>query len=283
MRIKFSPQRAAIFSSFLGMLDIKLGAEIILLFGLINKVAGLYGLITVFVGGSFVQLLFYAYSIATMFAFLWALKVVKSETAAPTILVSHLYALDHIILSLFHYIFYRHYWYTVPHDGRRTINSQAQQDLIDLAVSRGEVQGKIDGEGAEELRKTLAGKIWQGEKGFAVWVLILGWALKVYFILVLYSYAAHLGSMTYHTLPLTSRGKATKLAHPDPTIHPATPGSSNSNNGNTLSPLSRKEESEDNLEMRKTEQQVAVANGNPVGDGTGKRKKTDEDEDLSWD
>jgi hypothetical protein len=38
----------------------------------------LYGLITIFVGGSFTQLLFYAYSVATLFAFLWALKIVKA-------------------------------------------------------------------------------------------------------------------------------------------------------------------------------------------------------------
>jgi hypothetical protein len=45
---------------------------------LINKVAGLYGLVTLFVGGSFTQLLFYAYSLATLFGFLWMLKIVKS-------------------------------------------------------------------------------------------------------------------------------------------------------------------------------------------------------------
>lgn len=45
---------------------------------LINKVAGLYGLITIFVGGSFAQLLYYAYSVGTLFAFLWGLRVVKS-------------------------------------------------------------------------------------------------------------------------------------------------------------------------------------------------------------
>jgi len=45
---------------------------------LINKVAGLYGLITILVGGTFTQLVFYAYSTASLFAFLWALKSVKS-------------------------------------------------------------------------------------------------------------------------------------------------------------------------------------------------------------
>jgi hypothetical protein len=37
---------------------------------------------------------------------------------------------------------------------------------------------------------------------------------QLYFILILYSYAAHLRSSTYHALPLTSRSKATQIAHP---------------------------------------------------------------------
>lgn len=36
----------------------------------------------------------------------------------------------------------------------------------------------------------------------------------MYFILILYSYAAHLRTSTYHGLPLTSRSKATQIAHP---------------------------------------------------------------------
>lgn len=32
--------------------------------------------------------------------------------------------------------------------------------------------------------------------------------------MILYSYAAHLRSSTYHALPLTSRAKATQIAHP---------------------------------------------------------------------
>lgn len=249
---------------------------------LINKVAGLYGLITIFVGGSFAQLLYYAYSVGTLFAFLWGLRVVKSvrpllydgaakanneqESSAPTLLLSHLYSLDHIIVSLFHYIFYLHYWYTVPHDGRRTINSQAQQDLINLALSRGEITEPTgeSGQSADELRMALAGEIWERERGFAVWTLLAGWILKIYFILVLYSYAAHLASSTYHTLPLTFRGKATKLAHPDPGQEgssPRIPG-----------------ESEDDIELRRAEQ---AARDGPSKKGKGKRTEED-DEDLSW-
>jgi hypothetical protein len=107
MRLNFRLGKpGAIFNSFLGVLDIKLGAEIVLLFGvsssspvqgtphkahflqLINKVAGLYGLITIFVGGSFTQLAFYAYSTASLFVLLWALKTVKSVSLAHTLPVS---------------------------------------------------------------------------------------------------------------------------------------------------------------------------------------------------
>ncbi|KAK8864234.1 hypothetical protein IAR55_001480 [Kwoniella newhampshirensis] len=271
------PRASEIFGSFLGLLDIKLGAEIILLFGLINKVAGLYGLITILVGGSFVQLLFYAYSTGTLFAFLWGLRVVKAETASPTLLLSHLYALDHLIVSVFHYIFFETYWYSVPHDGRRTINSQAQQDLIDLALSRGEIRQPTadQTEALDELRVALAGDIWEAEKGFAVWTLVAGWLLKIYFILILYSYAAHLASSTYHTLPLTARGKATQIAHP-----------------------TTEDDLQAEIDLQKAEQEAeerdageasgsgsGTANGSAVGDAGRKKKKADgdENEEFSWD
>ncbi|WWC94000.1 hypothetical protein V866_000838 [Kwoniella sp. B9012] len=256
-----------VFSSFLGLLDIKLGAEIVLLFGLVNKVAGLYGLITILVGGSFVQLLFYAYSTATLFAFLWGLKVVKSESASPTLLLSHLYTFDHIILTIFHYVFYLNYWYVIPHDGRRTANSQAQQDIIELALSRGEIsQPSTDqeNEGLDELRAALAGEIWEREKVFAGWTLVVGWLIKIYFMILLYSYAAHLKSSTYHTLPLTFRGKATTIAHPTT--------------------------QEDEIELARAEEAARVSSEETTQNGTGnkgkgkaKGKNNNEEDDFSWD
>lgn len=66
---------------------------------LINKVAGVYGLITIFVGGTFVQLLFYAYSVATLFAFLWALRIVKSVSSL-TIIPIHVVEKEYRILTL---------------------------------------------------------------------------------------------------------------------------------------------------------------------------------------
>jgi hypothetical protein len=133
----------------------------------------------------------------------------------------HLYVVDHIIQTVYTLGFARHYWYEVPHDGRRVANSKAQEDLIRLAVSRGEVSDKMPDNIAE-----IARGLWEKEEGFALMVLFASWLIKVssrrycsraitvtqsktgfrqiYFILVLYSYAAHLRSNTYHALPLSS-------------------------------------------------------------------------------
>jgi hypothetical protein len=116
-------------------------------------------------------------------------RAYTQESAKPTLLVSHLYALDHAILTLAHYLFFDVYWYQIPHDGRRTANSQAQIDLINLAASRGEIppphsdeNSPIGGDGMDgqtELRVALAQEIWKDEKVYAGWALIFGWALKV--------------------------------------------------------------------------------------------------------
>ena len=196
------------------------------------------------------QLAFYAYCIATLFALLWALKVVKAvspvlpwvlhpsdecvqESTNSTLLVAHLYILDHFIQSLFHYLFYYDYWYNQPHDGRRPVNSRAQQDLINLAVSRGEIidPATQTSQGIEDLRAALAGEIWESESKFASWTIVVGFFFKVsgktfrldlsahaeaqlYCALVLYSYAAHLRSSTYHALPMTAKPKTTQSALP---------------------------------------------------------------------
>ena len=85
----------------------------------------------------------------------------------------------------------------------------------------------------------------------------------MYFISIIYSYAAHLRSSTYHALPLTSRAKATQIAHPT---------------------------TEDDLhaEMEHAELEAGASNGD-AGKGNvlvgkqGKEGETAEDEDFSWD
>ena len=85
-------------TSFLGFLDLKTGVTVALLFAvciqrhllfpstdflgpkqLLNKVAGVYGLIAVLTGavGSFAQLSLYIYSVVALIALGWGLRVVK--------------------------------------------------------------------------------------------------------------------------------------------------------------------------------------------------------------
>lgn len=96
------------------------------------------------------------------------------ESSSKTLKLAHLYALDHIIQTIYTLKFARHYWYENPHDGERIINSQAQRDLIDLAISRGEVSRDRPEDIAE-----IAYGLWQREKGFAAFVLFLAWCVKV--------------------------------------------------------------------------------------------------------
>lgn len=81
---------------------------------------------------------------------------------------------------MFHYIFFLRYWYELPHDGRRTANSQAQMDLINLAASRGEIPTPTETTDQDDAtRVALAEGIWTEEKVYAGWALIFGWLLKV--------------------------------------------------------------------------------------------------------
>jgi hypothetical protein len=88
-----------------------------------------------------------------------------------------------VIQFLFHYAFFNNYWYHIPHDGKRYLNSQAQRDIIDLAVQLGQIVDPATetGEGMDELRAALAGEIWRREQVYAVWALIFGFFLKVSF------------------------------------------------------------------------------------------------------
>lgn len=58
-------------------LNLVLGVTIALLFALLNKVSGVYGLIAVFTGGSLAQLSMYFYSIAALVGLLWGMRAVS--------------------------------------------------------------------------------------------------------------------------------------------------------------------------------------------------------------
>lgn len=76
----FRLRATPILTSFLGLLDLKLGATLITLFAGLNKVAGAYGMLAVVLSGGAAlsqplgQVSMYVYSIASLAAFIWGLK-----------------------------------------------------------------------------------------------------------------------------------------------------------------------------------------------------------------
>lgn len=99
---------------------------------------------------------------------------VNKESSSRVLKLCHLYVIDHIIQTVYTLGFARYYWYEIPHDGRRVANSKAQEDLIRLAVSRGEVSDKMPEDIAE-----IARGLWEKEQGFAMMVLFASWLIKV--------------------------------------------------------------------------------------------------------
>ncbi|BGP25737.1 hypothetical protein JCM10295v2_004670 [Rhodotorula toruloides] len=196
-RLRASP----VLNSFCGM-DLKLGATLITLFGVLNKVAGAYGMLAVLLSGGAAlsqpleQLTMYAYSIASLAAFIWGMQKISEENGTKTLLYAHMYAADHILGTVYT-AFFAVVWYVyVPHDGRRIANSDAQKAMMG---------GSQSGVGMDEAARTAAAMtVWKSERGFSAAVLVIGWLLKVYFILVLYSFALHLRRGTYASLPKSS-------------------------------------------------------------------------------
>jgi len=198
MKLTLRPEwRLWPFTSALGLLDLKTGVTVTLLFVLLNKVAGVYGLIAVLTGagGSFAQLSLYVYSAVALVALGWGLNAVKKEDPKQTLYFAHLFFADHILSTAWTVFFAVTWWFFTPHDGRRQANSKAQEEMMKTGVS-------IDGHTwTKEERVQAAMVIWNKEKGTAATVIAFSWLAKIYFAALLYSYATHLRRGSYRSLP----------------------------------------------------------------------------------
>ncbi|KAJ2930646.1 hypothetical protein H1R20_g6434, partial [Candolleomyces eurysporus] len=160
-------------SSFLGFVDLKTGVTVGLLFALLNKVAGVYGLIAVLTGagGSFAQLSLYIYSVVALLALGWGLRAVKNEDSKQTLYFAHLFFADHVFSTSWTVFFAIAWWLWTAHDGERQANSPAQQAMIKLA--------NVTHVFTPEERREAALSIWHHEKGKALAIIILSWLCKV--------------------------------------------------------------------------------------------------------
>ncbi|KAF7971313.1 hypothetical protein HWV62_21486 [Athelia sp. TMB] len=185
-------------SSFLGRLDLKTGVTVSLMFALLNKVAGVYGLIAVVMGagGSFAQLSLYLYSVVALAALVWGLKLTKEEDAKRMLYFAHLFFADHVLSTVWTVFFAVVWWVYTPHDGRRVLNSAAQEEM-----AKGGTGGSKNMTDAQ--RSAAAHLMWDTEKGTAAGVIVLSWLTKIYFAMLIYSYAVHLRKGSYRALPTT--------------------------------------------------------------------------------
>jgi len=195
MRLTLRQQwRFRALNSCLGIMDIKTGATIVVLFALLNKVAGIYGLIAIFNGGTLAQLSMYIYSVVALAAFTWGMKAITEENPKNAFYFAHIFLGDHLLNTIWTVFFAISWWYYNPHDGKRVANSAAQKEMMGT-------DGPVM---TDEERTTAAQLIWNKEKGTAAMVLFIGWALKLYFAALLYSYALHLRRGSYRSIAANS-------------------------------------------------------------------------------
>ncbi|EGG02536.1 uncharacterized protein MELLADRAFT_117555 [Melampsora larici-populina 98AG31] len=180
-------------SSFIGFFDIKLGVTIISLLALLNKVAGIYGVLAVFTGVSLAQLSMYIYSILTIGLVIYGLQATGEENARKTFIYANSLLVDHLLSTVYTVWFGLSWYFDNPHDGRRIAHGDAQKNMMNPDAP----------ELSPELRKQAAQAIWKAERDFATMILVSLWILKLYFIFVVYSFAIHLGRGTYTSLPLS--------------------------------------------------------------------------------
>ncbi|KAI0358024.1 DUF1753-domain-containing protein [Trametes cingulata] len=195
MKLTLRPEwRLRPLSSFLGFLDIKTGVTIALLFALLNKVAGVYGLVAMLTGagGSAAQLSLYLYSVLGLVALTWGLKATLHEDPKQTLYFAHLFFADHILSTAWLVFFGVLWWFYTPHDGRVQINSDAQKEVMESGAGHNMT---------DEERAAAAMTIWNAEKGIASTMIVIGWLAKIYFAALLYSYAIHLRKGSYRSLP----------------------------------------------------------------------------------
>ncbi|KAI0955186.1 hypothetical protein AcW1_006844 [Taiwanofungus camphoratus] len=200
MKLTVRPEwRLRPLTSALGFLDLKIAVTIVIFFALLNKVAGVYGLVAVLTGagGSAAQLSLYIYSVLGLIALAWGLKSISQEDPKQTLYFAHLFFADHVLSTAWLVFFAVVWWVYTPHDGRRQANSKAQEDMMNAGP------GLSGHNMTESERVAAATSIWNEEKGTATAVIVLGWLAKIYFAALLYSYAIHLRKGSYRSLPRT--------------------------------------------------------------------------------
>ncbi|KAI9453019.1 hypothetical protein BJY52DRAFT_1400378 [Lactarius psammicola] len=186
------------FGSVLGLLDLKTGVTVVVLFASPESMV-LIAMLTG-AGGNAAQLTLYIYSVLALAALAWGLRTINDENPKHMLYFAHVFS--PIIFS------------TPPGQFILPFTGQ-HQDMS-----------------ADE-RAAAAERVWRAEKGQALTIIILGWLIKFYFAALLYSFAHHLRRGSYRALSFsrTHHANGTTTGNTPPLNDPSALPALDSDNG----------------------------------------------------
>ncbi|KAK6512063.1 hypothetical protein TWF481_000961 [Arthrobotrys musiformis] len=217
---------------FLGFLDLKVGAELILLCSLFNKASGFYGLLAIFTGAeiSALQISMYIYSALAVFFIAWVQPHIRKQTPFPNITFGYWYLIDSIINAIYTTIFALT-WFMVVSEPRRSAFTEANtapgvgdsgkmiEDISGLSGGPFNLAGGADGTEAAAAPSyvetvynanafdAFASGMNQPESMTSMAIIAGLWVVRAYFCLVVLAYARKVvrDSATPSNPPFTGR------------------------------------------------------------------------------
>ncbi|KAF3938056.1 hypothetical protein ABW19_dt0202759 [Dactylella cylindrospora] len=199
---------------FLGFLDLRVGAELILLCSLFNKASGFYGLLAIFTGAeiSSLQISMYVYSVLAVFFIAWVQPHIRKQTPFPVLSFGYWYLIDSVINTVYTALF-TVTWFMIISDARRsqsfTVANTAPgvgdsgkmiEDISGLSGGPFNPSGGPDGTDApapsyiDSITGGVAGGAFsdglrQPESITSFSIIVGLWIIRVYFCLVVLAYA----------------------------------------------------------------------------------------------
>ncbi|KAK9431600.1 Inositolphosphorylceramide synthase subunit Kei1-domain-containing protein [Lipomyces doorenjongii] len=147
---------------FLGFIPLAAGAELITVFGVVNKASGIYGLLSIFTGHPITaaQLVLNIVSLLLLPVFLYALHNVRRQNALPVVAFSYIYFVD-MLANLAFTIYFSVTWFRVFDVTAATEAGKDTSSSLDTA----------------------------SERGLSITIIVLVLLFKVYFCFALFGYA----------------------------------------------------------------------------------------------
>ncbi|KTW28450.1 hypothetical protein T552_01712 [Pneumocystis carinii B80] len=177
--------------SFLYFLDLKIGTELIIFFSILNKASGIYGFFVTLINYSSLsmslwKMFMYFYSLLVLLGFTMMMKYIRTESPFHILICAYFYFIDTFISSIYSAIFtivwfmniFKH---AIISSGAGKLVSSQKSEIIELWSSNN-----------SEYAHDSSMMFFSIENLFTVFILCFFLCLKIYFCLVVFSYARYL-------------------------------------------------------------------------------------------